>query len=332
MKGTSMIRYLLAVSLLLLTACGSSTPTAAPPSGTAGAGAFPVTIAHKFGSTTINAEPKRIVLVGLTEQDPLLALGVVPVATTEWLGKYEGAIAPWAKDKLGTAPLPTVLSDQGGLQYEKIASLRPDLILGLYADVSQEAYDKLSKIAPTVAQPAEYAAYGIPWQEATKTVGKIVGRSAQADKLVADTEARLAKARQDNPKFSGATAVMATMWEGYFVYGSQDPRSRMLSSLGFKLPEKLDEVIGDKFGASISKERVDLLDQRVLIWIVTNAQQFRTQLDSDPLYAGLNVAKQKHDILIDDATPYGSAVSFVSVLSIPFLLDNMVPQLAAAMS
>ncbi|MEV4312835.1 iron-siderophore ABC transporter substrate-binding protein [Actinocrispum sp. NPDC049592] len=323
-----MIRYLLAVSLLLLTACGSSSQGAQAP--TSSDGAFPVTIEHKFGSTTIKAEPKRIVLVGLTEQDPLMALGVVPVATTKWIGKYDGEIPPWSRDKLGNAPLPTVLSDQGGLQYEKIASLKPDLILGLYAELTQESYDKLSKIAPTVAQPSQYNAYGIPWQDATRTVGKIVGKSAQAEKLVTDTEARLAKVRQDNPEFNGATAVIATNWEGYFVYGSQDPRSRMLAALGFKLPDTLDQVIGDKFGATISKERVDLLDQRVLVWIVTDATKTRADLNTDPLYTGLNVAKQHHDILIDDTTPYGSSVSFISVLSIPYLLDNLVPDLKKA--
>ncbi|SMD24435.1 iron-siderophore ABC transporter substrate-binding protein [Kibdelosporangium aridum] len=323
-----MIRYLLAASLLLLTACGSGSNTpAAPQSATGDAAAFPVTIPHKFGSTTINAEPKRVVVVGVTEQDPLLALGVVPVGVTDWLKKYPGAINPWAKDKLNGAPLPTVLTDENGPQYEKIASLRPDVIIGLYAGLTQESYDKLSKIAPTVAQPKEYNDYGIPWQESTKTLGKIVGKAAQADKLVADVEAKIAKTRQDNPKFANATGLVATLWEGYFVYGSQDPRSRLLTSLGFKLPEKLDEVIGDKFGASISKERVDLLDQSVIIWLAV-PKEARTTLDNDPLYASLKVAKEKRDIILDETTDMGNAASFISVLSLPMLLDNLGPQLA----
>ncbi|MBP2320247.1 iron complex transport system substrate-binding protein [Kibdelosporangium banguiense] len=327
-----MFRKLLVVSAVLLTAaCGSSpTDTAAPPAsaGAPAANAFPVTVEHKYGSTTVKAEPKRIVLVGLTEQDSLLALGIVPVGVTEWLKKYEGAINPWAKDKLNGAPLPTVLVDQNGPQFEKIASLRPDLIIGLYSGLTQEAYDTLTKIAPTVAQPKQYNDYGIPWQETTKTVGKLVGKPAEAEKLVADAEARIAKARQDNPKFADATGLMATMWEGYFVYGSQDPRSRILTSLGFKLPEKLDEVIGDKFGASISKERVDLLDQSTIIWLAATAQEGRTALDGDPLYASLKVAKEKRDILLDESTDVGSAASFISVLSLPILLDALVPQLA----
>ncbi|ALG07101.1 iron-siderophore ABC transporter substrate-binding protein [Kibdelosporangium phytohabitans] len=330
-----MIRYLLAACLLLLAACGSGSTTPPPPAaapqsgGTPEAAAFPVTIDHKYGSTTIKAEPKRIVLVGLMEQDALLALGVVPVATTDWLKKHEGAIAPWATAKLGSAPKPTVLVDEGsGPQMEKIAALRPDAIIGLYSGLTQEQYDKLSKIAPTVAQPKQFPDYGIGWQEMTRKVGQVVGKPAQADKLIAESEALIAKARKENPKFEQSTAVIATTWEGYFVYGSNDPRTRLLHSLGFKSPEQLDKVIGDKFGISISKEQTEMLDQDVVIWLA--GPQTKEALAKDPVYSSLKVAKEKRDILIDEASDYGSSVSFISVLSLPFLLEKYVPQLAAA--
>lgn len=171
---------------------------------------------------------------------------------------------------------------------------------------------------------------GVSWQDTTKAVGKIVGRVAEADKLVTDNEALLAKARKDNPKFENATAVVATLWEGYFVYGPDDARSRFLSALGFKLPEKLQEAMGDKFGASISRERMDLLDQSILVWLASNVTETRTTLDKDPLYAGLAVAKDKRDILIEEGADTGSAVSFITVLSIPYLVEHYVPQLAAA--
>src|SRR3954452_14301033 len=78
----------LALALTLgATACGSpapSAPASGPASGapSAAAGAYPVTIEHKYGSTEITAEPQRVVLVGLNEQDAMLALGKVPVATS----------------------------------------------------------------------------------------------------------------------------------------------------------------------------------------------------------------------------------------------------------
>lgn len=201
---------------------GSSSSTATGPS--ADAAAFPVTISHKFGSTTITAEPKRIVTVGLTDQDAVLALGKVPVGTTEWLGGYKGAIGPWAQDKLGGAAVPTVLKDTGtGPQVERIAALKPDLILAVYSGLTKSQYQSLSKFAPVVAQPKEYNDYGVPWQQQTEEIGKALGREAEARKLVSGVEDRFAAAEKANPSFAGATAVMATPYEGTFVYGSQDP-------------------------------------------------------------------------------------------------------------
>ncbi len=77
---------------------------------------------------------------------------------------------------------------------------------------------------------------------------------------MADLNARFADVIAKNPTFKGATGLMAMNYEGSFVYGEQDPRSRLLTSLGFKLPDDLAAVTGDQFGVNISKERTDLLD------------------------------------------------------------------------
>jgi iron complex transport system substrate-binding protein len=328
-------RLLAAFASLLLTvglvaACGSGKAASPAATGSVG-GAFPVTIAHKFGATTIKAEPKRIVTVGLTDQDAVLALGKVPVGTTEWFGGFPGAIGPWAKDRLHGAPLPTVLKDTGtGPQVEKIAALRPDLILAVYGGLTKKQYQTLSKFAPVVAQPKQYNDFGVPWEVQTKTVGRALGKEGEADKLVSGVDQKFAKVRDDNPEFKGKTAVTATPYEGYFVYGSQDPRSRNLTSLGFTLPTGLDKLIGDRFGAGISKERTDLLDQQVVVWSVSNVAKDAPKLHADKLYADLNVVKQGREIPVGEDTPYGIAYSFVTVLSLPYLLDRLVPQLRAA--
>lgn len=129
---------LLVVPLLALTACGAETKetTAAggQTQGGAEAGAYPVTIKNKFGDAVIKETPKRVVAVGLVEQDALLALGVVPVGTTEWFGEKPGALFPWAKAKLGSGAIPTVLTDKDGIQFEKVAALAPDLIIGSFTE------------------------------------------------------------------------------------------------------------------------------------------------------------------------------------------------------
>jgi iron complex transport system substrate-binding protein len=57
---------LASLALALLAGCGSE-PTEPSSSAPAKAGAFPATIKHKFGETTIASQPKRIVVVGLRE-------------------------------------------------------------------------------------------------------------------------------------------------------------------------------------------------------------------------------------------------------------------------
>ncbi|MFF3374948.1 iron-siderophore ABC transporter substrate-binding protein [Streptomyces sp. NPDC002680] len=335
-RGTRLAAALTSVLLLFgtATACGSdddSSDTAGSEATASTSSAFPVTLTHKYGSTTIKSEPKRIVTVGLTDQDAVLALGKVPVGTTEWLGGYKGAIGPWAADKLGSAAVPTVLKDTGtGPSAEKIAALRPDLILAVYGGLTKAQYDTLSKFAPVVAQPKEYNDFGVPWQDQTEIIGKALGQEAKAKELVTGVEADFKKAAAEHPEFAGKTGLVATPYEGIFVFGSQDPRSRVLTNLGFKLPTDLDKVIGDEFGANISKERTDLLNTDAIVWIVSDTTKDKATLRKDALYADLKVAKEDREVFVKESSDYGNSVSFVSVLSLPYMLERLVPQLSAA--
>lgn len=336
----SRIRVLGAVALCLFlgatAACGSGKDFNDGDSGGASStvekGTFPVTIAHKFGRTTIKSEPKRIVTVGLSDQDAVLALGKVPVATTEWLGEYKGAIGPWAAGRVAGHPMPTVLHDPGtGPQMEKIAAQRPDLILALYAGLTSGQYRTLSRIAPVVAQPAGIADYGISWQRQTRMIGQALGRPAKAKQLVAATEKTIADAAAEHPEFKGKTAVMATPYQGIYVYGPQDNRTRLLHDLGFVQPPDLARVVGpDDFGTNISEERTDLLDNDVTAWIMTSPGKDAVTLHKKRVYGRLNVVKEGREVFIPEKSDYGNAISFVSVLSLPYTVKRLVPQLAAA--
>ena len=300
---------------------GGAAPTAEP-------SAFPVTIEHRYGSTEITKAPERVVVAGLREQDSLLALGVVPVATTEWYGKHPGAIFPWAKEALGDAPTPAVLGFTDGIQFEKIAAQRPDLILAVYSGLTKKDYETLSKIAPTVAQPKGEVDWGSSWQEEITTVGKAIGKPAEAEKLREETEAKIAAAAKANPEFEGQTAAVATPYQGIYVYGPQDARSRFLTDLGFTFPKELESVGAKDFGGTVSDEKVDLLDVGALLWFADPGPAKKVQ--SNALYSRLDVHKQGRDYFMPEKGELYEATSFISVLSIPLLLDELVPKLAAA--
>jgi ABC-type Fe3+-hydroxamate transport system substrate-binding protein len=329
-----LLSLIFTVSVLALTACGSSSDEGSSAKSSATAtkadeGAFPVTINHKYGSTTIKSEPKRVVVAGLREQDALLALGVIPVATTEWYGKHPGAIFPWAKTKLGNAKVPTVLSSTDGLQIEKIAAQRPDLILAVYSGMTKKEYTALSKIAPVVGQPKGEVDYGSSWQEETTITGKAVGRNAKAAELVAQTEKLVADAAAAHPEFEGKTAANVSDYQGIFVYGPQDVRTRMLEDLGFSYPQALRKAFPKDFGGQLSDEKVDAIDVDALIWFADGDRSV-AKLKENGVYGKLAVRKQGRDVFVLPDDRVYEATSFPSVLSMPTLLQEMVPRLVAA--
>lgn len=325
MRRLVLLLFLLA---LALAGCGSDDERAGSAPAATSSSAFPVTIEHKFGKTTIESEPKRIVVVGLREQDALLALGIVPVGTTEWFGEHPGAIFPWAKDELGDAEPPEVLSFTDGIEYEKVASLAPDLILGVYSGLTQKDYDTLSKIAPVVAQPPGQVDWGSSWQDEITIVGKAVGKPEEAEQLKAEAERRLAEAAAAHPEFKGQTGLVATPYQGIYVYGPEDARSRLLTDLGFTFPEELRDIGGEEFGGQLSDEKVDLLDVGTLVWFAD--PDAAAKLKRDPIYSKLDVRKQGRDVFLPEEGTLYEATSFISVLSIPYLMEHLVPKLAAA--
>ena len=324
----------LLASTVVLAACGSSDDDssgggAGKSGGGAESGAFPVTIKHKFGSTTIEEEPRRIVVAGLREQDPLLALGVVPVATTEWYGKHPGAVFPWAKDELGDARVPTVLSNEDGVEVEKIAAQRPDVIVAVYSGLTKKEYEALSRFAPVVAQPRDQVDYGSSWQEETLMSGRAVGRPALARELVARTDKLIADAAAEHPEFKGQTAANITDYQGIFVYGPQDVRTRMLEELGFTYPDELRAAFPGEFGGQLSDEKVEALDIGALVWFA-DGDRTVAELKRDPVYSKLDVREEGRDIFIRANDRVYEATSFPSVLSMPTLIEELVPRLAAA--
>lgn len=336
--------------LLLLSACVAVSPAAessapaateAPAQETAAqetaaqdaadSAAFPVSFEHKFGTTTIESKPQRVVSLGFTDQDPILALGVVPVAVRYFFGPADDQVWPWADEALGDGSTEVLTIPFGEMNFEQIAGFDPDLIVAVSAGLSQAEYETLAQIAPTLPQTSEYVDFGVPWQAQTRIIGKALGKSAEAEQLVAETEAKFASAREEHPEFVGATAAIVSPADGgnIFFSGPQHERQRFLTSLGFVLPESLAEAAGDSFYGTLSREQIAQLDTDVLLWTVSPEQA--AEIQADPLYQTLAVAQEGRDLFLD-STGTGDmaapAIIYSSVLSLPYAFDLLVPQLA----
>jgi iron complex transport system substrate-binding protein len=326
---------LLLIIASLLAGCGSD---AGPDTGTRGGqtaartapSAFPVAVTHAYGTTTVPAPPRRIAIVGLTEQDTVLALGEKPIATTEWYGEQPSAVWPWARAALGTTR-PTVLSAKDGFDYEKIAELRPDLILGVNAGMERDDYAKLSKIAPTIAGPAGATGFFSPWDRQVVLIARALGREADGRRLVADVRARFARVAAAHPDFAGKTAtfVQNGFYSGLIYAYPAGLNTEFLTYLGLKMNPKVTALAtkrGEQVG--ISAERLGTLEADVVVFATEQPGDI-AKLERVPTFARLP-AVAEHRAVYTDGTLAG-AMYFMTPLSLAYVADRIGDPLQAAL-
>ncbi|HEX5910941.1 MAG TPA: ABC transporter substrate-binding protein, partial [Thermoleophilaceae bacterium] len=111
---------------VLVAACGSDSGSSG---GDADSG---TTITHKFGTTKVPENPKRIVTLGYNDHEFLLAMGVEPVAIRDWVGVGPVTKVPWAKDEIAAMKKKPTLIPRTDLKPEQVAKLKPDLIIGVF--------------------------------------------------------------------------------------------------------------------------------------------------------------------------------------------------------
>jgi iron complex transport system substrate-binding protein len=331
LKITALVATAAAAALVLSGCAGSSS---AESSSTAAAGdGQPVTIEHAFGETTVPADPQRVVTLGWGSTDAAIALGTIPVAIPfDSYAGDENGVLPWVSDALDKAgaETPTVLPESPDEPpYEAIAEADPDVILAVYSGITEEQYETLSQIAPTVAYPGE--AWSTPWRDVVTTVGKALGKSDAATELLDGIDAQLADAAAAHPEFKGKS--IAAVWDTagtFYVYKKADPRVEFLLDLGFVNAPAVDELAnGDAtFYYTLSYEQLDKLDSDVVLSYSDTqdeADAFLTapQTSVIPAVAAGHVAQVV-------GTSYVSAVSPPTALSLPWGLDELVDALASA--
>jgi len=301
---------------------GCSSPKPAP--GTAGGGS--VTITHLFGQTVIKEPPKRVVSAGYTEQDDLLAVGVVPIAVTNWFGDQPFAVWPWAQPKLGTAQ-PVVLNLDNGIPIDQIAGLKPDLIVAINAGVDADTYQKLSAIAPTVPQ-SDGDAFFEPWKEQATAIGQAVFQGDQMKSLIDAVDKQFAAIAQKNPQWQAKKALLmqGTLFEGTVVATPAGWRTDFLNQMGLVIADSIKSFVADH-RAAIPRDHIKaVLDSAdVVIWTTESPDDQKALLADPEVAASQATALTRHIFTTKDQA---GAIAFSSPLSYPLVADQLPPQIS----
>ncbi|MCH9733487.1 MAG: ABC transporter substrate-binding protein [Actinomycetia bacterium] len=298
----------------LATACGSDKPGTVAEDGS-------VTIKHAFGDTRIPAPPTRVVSAGLTSADDVLALGVVPIAVTDWFGGEPFGVWPWALPRLDGAH-PVVLSLDDGIQVDQIAALAPDLIVATDAGLDEDTYAELSAVAPTVAQSGSFAFFE-PWREQATTIGQAVYHHEEMQKLIADVEAKFTKVNE-RPQFADKKALLLAgrLHRDAAQISSPSWRQEFLNQMGLSLAETQESLIPRDRMAAV----LDSAD--VLIW-ATESDEEQAALLADPTIAGLSATAEQRNVFT--GKELAGAIAYASTLSYPVVAEKLPPMIAAAL-
>jgi iron complex transport system substrate-binding protein len=305
----------------------SALPAPAPPitsqpgssaGGAPSSGSFPAEVAHRFGTTTVRSAPARVVALGRGDADVLLALGVVPVGVRE-------AVGPWARDRLAGAT-PRLL-DGREIDVDAVAALRPDLITAARSDNARTTWQRLQKIAPTVAGPRDTEPYGIALRDQTVALAQAIGRQADGTALVAGHDRAVAAARAANPAFAGRTVCVAGTARGrYSAHTRGDGRVGLLEALGFTNSRTIEDLKPPTSAVPISREQVLLLDADLTVVFGASAE-----LRQDTLLMSIPSAVAGRLLVVEDADLV-NAFATNSVLSTPWAIQRFIPMARAALA
>ncbi|WP_231606506.1 ABC transporter substrate-binding protein [Salinibacterium sp. NK8237] len=334
------ISLIAAIALSACTSASEPQATSAPSETPAPAPAFPVTLVHSQGETTIEELPERIASLGSQHTDALLALGAVPVVTTYPLTRpiYEETLA-----ELGAA-VPEVLTENDDVDgtLAALAEFAPDVILApqqispLNGNVLlSDGYLRLTEVAPTVyptasALDSEGYESATSWREALIQVGAVLGKSADAAAQLESFDATVAALAEEHPEFSGKTiAVTRSGSGGPVLVTATSPVALILEALGFTVfdPTTIEsDVSGDV--VFFEPDQAALLDVDVLIVSDDEGGQTDTirGYGDSPTYADGTVL---HFGQMDQATQLALVVP--TALTAPASIEAFVSQLAAAL-
>ncbi|WP_433702739.1 iron-siderophore ABC transporter substrate-binding protein [Prescottella equi] len=322
----------LVAAALVVAGCGSSEPSTE----SADSDFETVTIEHALGTAVITAEPERIVTLGQGSAETAIALGTVPVGIEayEW-GSDETGYLPWIHDAITDrgAQLPVQFTGGSEIDIEAVAKLDPDLILAPWSGVTQQQYDALSALAPTVAYAEK--AWTTTWEDQIRVIGKAMGKAPEADQEIAKIKAQFADATAVHPEYADVSFsfVYNTGPGTLGVFFPDEQRVAMVRGLGLQVDpivNTLPETEGTD-SALIGLENAHLLKDSDLLFTFYSDDANRAEIEAQPVYRQIPAIARGSVVAPEDQS-FVTGSSMINPLTVPWSLERYVPMIDGAVA
>jgi iron complex transport system substrate-binding protein len=287
----------------VLAACGSDDSAAEADTAKASNAAssdFPRTLKTVMGDVEIPSQPKRVVVLDTGELDDVTLLGIDPVGAVAPHFKTEGGFPTYLKGELkDTVDVGPLLEPN----LEKIASLKPDLILSSKVR-HEKVYDKLGAIAPTVFTETT----GGVWKENLKVHAEALGLEKEAAaKLTAyETQAKaLGEAIKKKDGGTMPTASVVRFIAGPTrLYQTNSYSGVVLNDIGLERPKSQISDDPEVTMKDVSPEEIDQADADLIFVTSADAEDKtqKKQVTSNPVWKDLPAVQDGKVFEVADET------------------------------
>jgi iron complex transport system substrate-binding protein len=322
MKKTIWNLGIIALLIVVMTACSSKAEVAEPKSETSGTAttantqeaattsAETKTIKYLDTEYTIPAKSDRIVITGSMESmEDAVVLGVQPVGAISVGGKFPDLFkaVTGSSQSSGEKMQPN---------FEGILNMKPDVILSS-TKAGQEVHDKLGKIATDI--PVSHISTN--WEANLRLLAELTGTQDKADQALQQYQADLDAARAKlsvSHKDKKIVAVRVRAGNIYIYPEKVFFNPSLYSDIGFTAP---DEVKAAKAQEMMTLEKFSEMNPDYIFVQFAEDENKETpkiwdEIQNNPIWKSINAAKNRKVFVnvVDPLAQGGTAYSKISFL------------------
>ena len=250
-------------------------------------------VQHKLGETCVPENPQRIATLSLYTLAHAISLGVRPIGSTHIDDWY---FAPYLEGEMDG--IDTLGNERPN--FEKLLSLKPDVILGL--DWDEAVYPTLSEIAPTVLDDWDGTEN---WRKHFNFIAEALGRQEEAQQVWSRYDQRIKELKKTlGDRYANKTISLVFVAPGVIFSEAKGSFSdSILKDIGLQRPTAQDVIVPDS-QLQFGEETLEIADGDFLfIGGLTRDEQDKIQeLEQQPLWQKLQAVQEGHVYTIDYMT------------------------------
>ena len=276
-----------------------------------------VVITHELGETTVNKNPKRVIVFDYGILDSLDKLGIEGIVgvVNNMLPDHLSKFASEEYTSIGTLKEPDM---------EKIFELSPDLII--ISGRQSDYYEELSKIAPTIHLGVDNENYLDSFTVNMNKLGEIFGKEKEVEEELANINEAIEKL---NAKVTekGVNGLIALSNDGAFSVYGQESRFGIIHKEFGVVP--VDTTIeSGTHGQKATFEYVAEKNPQYLFVVdraaVTGGENSAKELFDNELVAKTDAYKNGNIVYLDPVIWYTSVGGFTSTMKMVEEIDSAI--------